>query len=146
MRGGMTLEEIGIVRWRGNGGGMIAFAPVAPAKGAETKGQTALAKEIMGKYDFDYAPAYAVGGRELHHIIFLMFDKSDPAQEKRADACMKEMIERFGEKGWCGYRSAVSTMDLVASQYGDANRQVNAALKNALDPNHIIAPGKQGIA
>lgn len=145
MRGGMTLEEIGIVRWRGNGGGMIAFAPVAPAKGEETRGQTALAKEIMGKYDFDYAPAYAVGGRELHHIIFLMFDKSMPEQERRAEACMNEMIARFGERGWCAYRSSVSTMDLVARQYGESNRRLNATIKAALDPNHVIAPGKQGI-
>lgn len=146
MRGGLTLEEIGIVRWRGNGGGMIAFAPVAPAKGEETRGQTALAKEILSKYDFDYAPAYAVGGRELHHIIFLMFDKSVPEQERRAEACMNEMIARFGERGWCAYRSSVSTMDLVARQYGESNRRLNATIKAALDPNHVIAPGKQGIA
>jgi 4-cresol dehydrogenase (hydroxylating) flavoprotein subunit len=146
MRGGMTLEEIGIVRWRGPGGGMVAFAPVAPAKGAETKGQTALAKEILAKYDFDYAPAYAVGGRELHHIIFLLYDKSDPAEEKKADACVREMINRFGEKGWAAYRTGVSTMDLVAQQYGDTNNALNAAIKQALDPNHILAPGKQGIA
>jgi 4-cresol dehydrogenase (hydroxylating) len=145
MRGGLTLEEIGIVRWRGNGGGMIAFAPVAPAKGEETRGQTALAKEILERYGFDYAPAYAVGGRELHHIIFLMFDKSVPEQERRAELCMNEMIVRFGEKGWCAYRSSVSTMDLVASQYGDSNRRLNATIKAALDPNHVIAPGKQGI-
>ena len=37
-------------------------------------------------------------------------------------------------------------MDLVADQYGAANREVNARIKQALDPNHIIAPGKQGIA
>jgi 4-cresol dehydrogenase (hydroxylating) flavoprotein subunit len=145
MRGGMTLEEIGIVRWRGPGGGMVAFAPVAPAKGAETKGQTALAKEILAKYDFDYAPAYAVGGRELHHIIFLLYDKSDPAEEKKADACVREMIARFGEKGWAAYRTGVSTMDLVSKQYGEANNALNAKLKHALDPNHIIAPGKSGI-
>ena len=134
MRGGMTLEEIGLVRWRGSGGA-VAFAPVAPAKGAETGGQTALAKEIMEKWDFDYAPAYAVGGRELHHIIFLMFDKGDNAEAARAEKCMEEMVTRFGEKGWCAYRSSVSTMDLVAGQYGEANRQVNARLKDALDPN-----------
>ena len=145
MKGGMTLEEIGIVRWRGPGGGMVAFAPVAPAKGEETKRQTALAKEILAKYDFDYAPAYAVGGRELHNIIFLLYDKSDPAEEKKADACVREMITRFGEKGWAAYRTGVSTMDLVANQYGDANRLINARIKQALDPNHILAPGKQGI-
>lgn len=146
MRGGMTLEEKGLVRWWGRSGGAVAFAPVAPAKGAETIGQTALATEIMNKWGFDYAPAYAVGGRELHHIIFLMFDKGNDEHSRKAEACMEEMITRFGERGWAAYRSAVSTMDLVAQQYGDANREVNARIKQALDPNHIIAPGKQGIA
>lgn len=146
MKGGMTLEEIGIVRWRGSDGGMVAFAPVASARGEETKGQTALAKEILAKYDFDYAPAYAVGGRELHHIIFLLYDKGDPAEEKKADDCVREMIVRFAEKGWAAYRTGVSTMDLVAQQYGEANNALNAKIKQALDPNHILAPGKQGIS
>ena len=35
-------------------------------------------------------------------------------------------------------------MDLVADQYGQTNRDVNARIKQALDPNHILAPGKQG--
>ena len=117
----------------------------AAAKGDETKEQTALAKEILAKYDFDYSPAYAVGGRELHHLIFLLFDKSDPIEEKKADDCLREMITRFGEKGWAAYRTGVSTMDLVAQQYGEANNRLNAKIKQALDPNHILAPGKQGI-
>ena len=100
----------------------------------------------MNKWGFDYAPAYAVGGRELHHIIFLMFDKGDDASSARAEQCIEEMIDRVGERGWAAYRSSVSTMDLVAQQYGQTNRDVNARIKQALDPNHIIAPGKQGIA
>jgi 4-cresol dehydrogenase (hydroxylating) len=36
-------------------------------------------------------------------------------------------------------------MDLVASQFGDVNRRVNATLKRALDPAGILAPGKSGI-
>lgn len=146
MRGGMSLEEIGLIRWWGPQGGAVAFAPVAPAKGDQTMAQSALATEIMNKWGFDYSPAYAVGGRELHHIIFLMFDKGDDDSSSRAEQCMIEMITRFGERGWAAYRSSVSTMDLVAQQYGAANREVNARLKQALDPNHIIAPGKQGIA
>ncbi len=146
MRGGLTLEEKGLVRWWGKTGGAVAFAPVAPAKGSETQGQTDLAIEVMNKWGFDYAPAYVVGSRELHHIIFLMFDKGDDENSAKAEQCMNEMITRFGERGWAAYRSSVSTMDLVAQQYGDANREVNARIKQALDPNHIIAPGKQGIA
>ena len=146
MRGGMSLEEIGLIRWWGRNGGAVAFAPVAPAKGDQTMAQSELATEIMNKWGFDYAPAYAVGGRELHHIIFLMFDKGSDESAARAEQCINEMITRFGERGWAAYRSAVSTMDQVAQQYGQTNREVNARLKQAFDPNHIIAPGKQGIA
>ena len=144
MSGRLTLEEKGIMRWRG--GGMVCFAPVAPAKGAETQAQTALAKQILGRYGFDYAVAYAIGGRELHHLIFIQFDKSDPAEEKKADDCIREMVTSFGARGWASYRTGVNTMDLVAQQYGAAKNGLNARLKQALDPNHILSPGKQGIA
>ncbi|NKJ43090.1 FAD-binding oxidoreductase [Novosphingobium sp. SG720] len=144
MSGQLSLEEKGIMRWRG--GGMTCFAPVAPAKGEETSAQTELAKQILGKYDLDYSVAYAIGGRELHHLIFILYDKSVPEEERKADACIREMVTTFGERGWAAYRTGVATMDLVASQYGEANRALNARLKQALDPNHILSPGKQGIA
>ncbi|WP_084356094.1 FAD-binding oxidoreductase [Novosphingobium lentum] len=146
MQGGLSLEEIGIVRWKGAGGGLAWFAPVAPAKGSETVGQVALAKEILGRHGFDYTVAFAIGSRELHHIIALLYDKSDPADEKRAAECYHDLVTGFGDKGWASYRTGVQAMDLVAQQYGEVNRAVNAAIKQALDPNHIIAPGKSGIA
>lgn len=145
MRGGLNLDEIGLARWKGNGGGLAWFAPVAPAKGDETARQTALAKEILGKYGFDYTAAYAIGWRELHHIIALLFDKTDPAEEQKADTCYREMVTRFGEQGWASYRTGVPSMDLVAAQYGQVNRDFNKLLKNAIDPKGILAPGKSGI-
>jgi 4-cresol dehydrogenase (hydroxylating) len=146
MRGGLSLEEIGIVRWRGAGGGLAWFAPVAPAKGNETVGQIELAKQILGKYGLDYTSAFAIGSRELHHIIALLYDRSDDAEHARAEACYAELVTSFGAKGWASYRTGVQAMDLVAQQYGDVNRAINAKLKKALDPNGIIAPGKSGIA
>ncbi len=145
MQGGLNLDEIGLARWRGNGGGLAWFAPVAPAKGSETQGQVELAKQILGKYGFDYTAAFAIGSRELHHIIALLYDKSDPAEEKRADDCYRELVTGFGDKGWASYRTGVHAMDLVAQQFGAVNRAFNAKLKDALDPNHILAPGKSGI-
>lgn len=146
MQGGLNLDEIGLARWRGNGGGLAWFAPVAPAKGSETQGQVELAKQILGKHGFDYTAAFAIGSRELHHIIALLYDKSDPAEEKRADDCYRELVTGFGERGWASYRTGVHAMDLVAQQFGTVNRAFNARLKDALDPNHILAPGKSGIA
>ena len=146
MRGGLSLEEVGLARWKGNGGGLAWFAPVAPALGSETTGQIALAKEILARHGFDYTAAFAIGSRELHHIIALLYDKSDADEERRADACYRELVTGFGERGWASYRTGVHAMDLVAQQYGETNRAVNAASKQALDPNHILAPGKSGIA
>ncbi|WP_421847123.1 FAD-binding oxidoreductase [Novosphingobium sp.] len=146
MQGGLNLDEIGLARWRGNGGGLAWFAPVAPAKGSETQGQVALAKQILGKHGFDYTAAFAIGSRELHHIIALLYDKSDSAEEKRANDCYRDLVTGFGERGWASYRTGVHAMDLVAEQYGTVNRAFNAKLKHALDPNHILAPGKSGIA
>ena len=145
MRGGLNLDEIGLVRWKGGGGGLAWFAPVAPAKGEETTGQIDLAKEILGRHGFDYTAAFAIGSRELHHIIALLYDKSDPEEEKRADACYRELVTGFGDRGWASYRTGVQAMDLVAQQFGAKNRAVNDAIKHALDPNHILAPGKSGI-
>jgi len=146
MEGGLNLDEIGLLRWRGAGGGLAWFAPVAAAKGAEAEGQTKLARGILDKHGFDYTAAYAIGWRDLHHIIALLYDKSDPEQEKKADACYKDLVTTFGKKGWASYRTGVNSMELVAQQYGQTNRDFNKLLKNAIDPNGVIAPGKSGIA
>ena len=80
------------------------------------------------------------------HIIALLFDKSNPDEERRADTCYRELVSEFGKKGWASYRTGVNTMDLVAQQYGQVNRDFNQQIKDAIDPNHILAPGKSGIA
>jgi 4-cresol dehydrogenase (hydroxylating) len=51
--------------------------------------------------------------------------------------------KRYGE-----YRTHIDYMDLVASTYDfndNALRRTNEAIKDTLDPNGILAPGKSGI-
>ena len=46
------------------------------------------------------------------------------------------------------YRSHLDFMDLVADQYsfnGHAQRRLAERLKDTLDPNGVLSPGKQGI-
>lgn len=148
MRGYMTMQEFGLYRWRddrGAGGGSMWFAPVTVAKGSETLNQTKLATEILNKYGFDYVGEYIVGLRDMHHIVDVLFDKSDEEETQRAYDCFHELITEFGKKGYAVYRVNNAFMDLVAEQYGDVQREVNETLKRALDPNNILAPGKSGI-
>lgn len=127
----------------------IGFGDVAAATSTIAQGVpgAAPAREPQFIFDptYDYTSVYAEGGRELHHIISPTFDKGDETSSANAEKYMNEVINEFGARGAAAHRSSVTTMDLIAHQYGKTNREANAKLKQALDPNHIIAPGKQGI-
>ncbi|MDR6708818.1 MAG: 4-cresol dehydrogenase [Novosphingobium sp. 63-713] len=144
MRGDMTLQEFGLYRWRG-GGGSMWFAPVTVAKGSETRDQTELAKKILGEFGLDYVAEYIVGMRDMHHIIDVLFDRSNPEEMERAHACFAKLLSEFGKRGYAVYRVNTAFMDQTADLYGPVKRHVDQALKRALDPNGIIAPGKSGI-
>ena len=119
---------------------------ICPVVAAETSLYFATAEDTeatLKRMQIRLAP---FGWRDLHHIIALLYDKSDPEQEKKADACYKDLVTTFGKKGWASYRTGVNSMELVAQQYGQTNRDFNKLLKNAIDPNGVIAPGKSGIA
>lgn len=144
MRGDMSLKEFGFFNWRG-GGGNVWFSPVSQAMGSETFKQIDMAKKILGKYEFDYIGEFIVGWRDMHHIMCLLFDKTDPDETKKAHACYDELLSEFHKSGYGTYRTSTAFMDKVADGYGAVSRSVNKKIKRALDPNGILAPGKSGI-
>jgi len=145
MRGDMNLREFGLYNWRG-GGGSMWFAPVSQSRGSETLKQMAMAKRILGEYGFDYVGEFIVGWRDMHHIIDLLFDRTDAAETARARECFTRLLDEFTAAGYGTYRVNTAFMDRVADSYGQVQRRVHQRLKRALDPYGIIAPGKSGIS
>lgn len=144
MCGEMTLTEFSLYNWRG-GGGSMWFAPVSQARGSETLKQMALTKQILTKYGLDYSGEFIVGMRDMHHIVDVLYDKTDPEQVKAAYQCFDELLTEFSARGYGTYRVNTAFMDKVAETYGPVQRSVHKTLKKALDPNGILAPGKSGI-
>jgi len=144
MKGKPNLQEFGLYNWRG-GGGSTWFAPVSQAKGTETGKQMVMAKRILDKYGFDYVGEFIVGWRDMHHIIDLLFDRTDPNEMTKANDCYLELLKAFSDEGYGTYRTSTAHMDEVADVYGPVQKEINRKIKNALDPNGIIAPGKSGI-
>ena len=145
MKGKPNLGEFGLYNWRG-GGGSIWFAPVSQAKGSETLKQMKMAKDILAKYGFDYVGEFIVGWRDMHHVIDLLFDRSDEEQSKKAYACYDELLHTFAKEGYGMYRANTAFAEKVAATYGPVKRSVEKKLKKALDPNNILAPGRCGIS
>lgn len=144
MRGGMDMREFNLYNWRG-GGGSLWFAPVSQARGSETLNQMALAKQILGKYGLDYTGEFVVGMRDMHHILDMLFDRTDPEMTKDAYQCFDELVSEFAARGYGSYRTNTAFMEKVADTFGPVQRSINQRLKKALDPNGILAPGKSGI-
>lgn len=144
MSGIPNLQEFGLYNWRG-GGGSMWFAPVSQARGSECDKQKTLAKRILNKHGLDYVGEFIVGSRDMHHVIDVLYDRTDPEETKAADACFNELLDEFEKQGYAVYRVNTRFMERVAQSYGPIKRQVEHAIKRALDPNNILAPGRSGI-
>jgi len=147
MRGIPRLSEFSFVNWTG-GGGHIGFSPVSPIRGSEAMKQYTMVRDRMHEYGFDYMSIFAIGWRELHHVVELLFDRRDPKIKHQADALFRQLVRDAAAAGYGEYRTHLSYMDDIAATYSwndHALMKLNQTIKDALDPKGILAPGKQGI-
>jgi 4-cresol dehydrogenase (hydroxylating) len=86
--------------------------------------------------------------RTMITLVMVMFDPRDEDARKRADACSRELVAIAKAHGYGELKANLTYMDIIADMYDGqdgALRQVNQRIKDALDPNGILSPGKSGI-
>ena len=141
------LTEFSFLNWDG-GGGHIGFSPVSPTR-ARTLKQYRMVSGRVREYGFDYMGLIAIGLRELHHVTVMVYDQTESGRAQEAGRavsacwCAKPRREGYGE-----YRTHIHYMDMIAGTYNwndNALMKMNQTIKDALDPNGILAPGKSGI-
>jgi 4-cresol dehydrogenase (hydroxylating) len=81
----------------------------------------------------------------MHHVIDVLYDRSNEEEMKRANACFAELLDEFEKEGYAVYRVSPAFQERVADSYGPVKRKLEKTLKRAMDPNGILAPGKSGI-
>jgi 4-cresol dehydrogenase (hydroxylating) len=134
----------------GEEGGHIGFSPVAPLTGRDALALRDLLRGIVEeKAGLDYIAAnLAINARSFIHVTMVIFDTKDEAQVRRAYETSKLLVREAAKEGYGEYRAHLDFMDLAAEQYSfndHAYRRFCETIKDALDPNGILAPGKQGI-
>ncbi len=142
------MSDISIVNWWGPHGGHLGFAPVAPVAAEDALKLMAMARARCEEFGFDYMAGIGVSARHMTPVTMVLFDTADLDQRARAHGLLRALIEDAGAAGYGEYRTHIAMMDLVAGQYGwndHAQRRFNQSLKDALDPNGVLSPGKQGV-
>lgn len=143
---GMSLEDFSIFNYRGSGGAW--FAPVIPAKAADAIECFRISQRILAEFGFDYIGGYIIGysGRHFDGAAILVYDRDNPEEFKRAKQCYLKVVDACARAGYPLYRAGTPIMKMTADFYGEAQKTINARLKHMFDPNHILSPGKSGIA
>jgi 4-cresol dehydrogenase (hydroxylating) len=79
--------------------------------------------------------------RTAYLVPILCYDRDSPGEDERALACHDALLDALIAAGYPPYRLGVQSMGVLAA--GDpAILQVVQKIKRALDPGHLLAPGR----
>ncbi len=134
--------------WVGGRGAHMGFSPVVPASSAHVMGQLKRSRARIAQHGFDFYASFTIGGRFANNINMLLFDRDNAEEVRRVRALFNDLVADAKKAGYGEYRTHLGWMDQVASTF-DFNKgamgRLNQTLKDAVDPNGILAPGKQGV-
>jgi 4-cresol dehydrogenase (hydroxylating) len=134
--------------WHGGRGGHIGYSPVLPASGSKALAQFKRTYDRYNEFGMDYHGSFAMGERNITNVNQVLFNKDDKDMMSRVDRMFRALVADASTQRYGEYRTHIDYMDLVAGTYDfneHALRRVNETVKDALDPNGILAPGKSGI-
>ncbi|KAL1620868.1 hypothetical protein SLS54_005798 [Diplodia seriata] len=126
----------------------IDYSPIVPSDGKVVLDWIGTAKGICEAEGFDLMCDFFMHERHVIFVNMMVFDKTDPEQRRAVEAIYQRLFQEGKKRGFSNYRSHVNYMDQVADLYDfndHAYRRFVENLKDTLDPNGILSPGKQGI-
>ncbi|KAJ9132446.1 Vanillyl-alcohol oxidase [Pleurostoma richardsiae] len=147
-----SLLSLPLMSWPlTNGKGKPAhgdYAPVIPSSGKRLVEWMRVAKPIYEAAGLELMSDFFIHERHVILTSMYTYDQEDPVQRERVNELYLALHAEAKKRGYGMYRAHVNHMDLIAS-VNDFNNHAYGRfvekIKDALDPNGILSPGKQGI-
>jgi 4-cresol dehydrogenase (hydroxylating) len=125
-----------------DGCGLLWVSPVLPLRGEDMLAVHDLAEAAFEKHGFDlFATFSMINERALGGVLTIAYDQDDPRETARAKACHDEVFASMFDAGYIPYRVGNHAMGRLDPE-GDSYWRTVGAIKAALDPAGILAPGR----
>ncbi len=127
--------------------GMIWMAPIVPFAGADIAKAIDIINNIVYKYPFEPAISLqCMTERAVNIIGSINWDREVPGEDEQAELCYTELNKSLKEHGFFAYRDTTMGMHMKhADGNTDSYTQFLSGIKQAIDPNNILAPGRYNI-
>lgn len=125
-----------------DGCGLLWYAPLVPMRAGDVRAYVNMVKEITARHGFEPLITFTtLSDRLFDSTVPLVFERSDPAAVAAVHACYTELVEAGRLKGWFPYRLGIDGMPILQMLAPNA-RSFLHKLKQGLDPDNLIAPGR----
>ncbi|KAI1131200.1 glycolate oxidase [Nemania abortiva] len=125
-----------------------AYSPIVPLDGKVLLDWVKAAKRVYESQGFDLLCDFFMHERHAVFVCMLCFDKTSPEQRVGVDKIFHELFKEGSSRGFAKYRAHINHMDQNAELFDfndHAYRRFVETIKDSLDPNGILSPGKMGI-
>jgi 4-cresol dehydrogenase (hydroxylating) len=153
MKGTPTEQPLASAYWRKknpppskanpdrDGCGLLWCAPVAPMEGRHAAAVADLSSRILLDYGFEPSISITlITERAVACVISISYDRHESGQDRQAMACYRHLQEELASHGYYPYRLGIQAMSELSAK--DGQNLLVRALKAALDPNGVLAPGR----
>ena len=122
--------------------GLIWCCPVFPTDPIHARAVLNIVTAVFSHHPFEPAISMTmVTERSLSGVICIAYDRDVPGEDAHAMACYEELFKNLMAAGYYPYRLGIQSMDQLKGtdvQY----KKMLQTLKQAFDPNNILAPGR----
>jgi FAD/FMN-containing dehydrogenase len=126
----------------------LDLSPIGTARGTDTVRLQKLMDDLYSRHHRASVGGILLNKRHALHVSTTFYDPRDPAEAAAVFEAYGQMVDELAEAGYLPYRTNLQNMDRVANKFdfgGGAQLRFVETLKDAIDPNGVLAPGKSGI-
>jgi len=125
--------------------GVIFCVPAVPFEGRHVRAALEIVEGTLARYRFE--PILIIGcisERVAYINVDITYDREVEGEDERALECHDALLGRLISAGYVPYRLGIESVRLLPEPDDDTGKLLEA-LKKALDPNNILAPGRYGL-